>query len=150
MELLRLLGVPSSAAFWFIHLVALLSVAWLFPLRSLPLFVAWSIPFRVVSPLLVLLGFLVVGSFSASGLFFPSLSPLLELPLALDGLSLLTRSNLRFPPRRGPPFGPSHLMFGLFALLLVRLSFAHPTVALSLCLHPTASLPLLFQSAVSR
>ena len=33
--------------------------------------------------------------------------------------ALLSRSNLRFPPRRGPPFGPSQLPFRFSALLLV-------------------------------
>ena len=32
--------------------------------------------------------------------------------------ALLPRSNLRFLPRRGPPFGPSQLAFGFSALLL--------------------------------
>ena len=79
--------------------------------------------FRVVPPWLLLLAFLVVVSFQGSGLLSPS--PILGLPLALEGLSLLTQSNLRFPPRWGPPFGLSQLLLGFFALLLVRLSFAH-------------------------
>ena len=44
--------------------------------------------------------------------------------------ALLTRSNLRFPTRRGPPFGPSpfHLRFFIFFALLSRcFSFAYPS-----------------------
>ena len=138
--LFRLLGVPPSAASLFIHLVALLSIAWLYQLINLPLFVAWSFFLsRWSPPLLFLLDFLVVVSFSGSGLLSPFLSPILELPLALEGLSLLPRSNPWFPPRRGSPFGPSQLLFGFFALLLFRLSFAHrsnfPYVCLLLLLY---------------
>ena len=72
--------------------------------------------------------------------FFPSCS---SLPCHSLG-SLLTRSHLRFPPRRGPPFGPSQFLFGLFALLLVRLSFAHLSTFLCVCI-----LLLLFRSFYS-
>ena len=112
----------------------LVVIAWLYQLMSLPLFVAWGFSFRMVPPLLFLLEFFVVVSFYGSGLFSPSLSPVLELPLVLVDLSLLTRSHLRFPPRRGPPFGPSQFLFGLFALLLVRSSFAHLSTFLYVCI----------------
>ena len=48
--------------------------------------------------------------------------------------ALLTLSHLRFPPRRGPPFGPSQFLFGLFALLLVHSSFAHLSTFLYVCI----------------
>ena len=77
-----------------------------------------------------------------------SLSPILGRPLVREGLSLLPWLNLQFPPRRGPPFGPSQLLFGFFALLLVRLSFALMlplSMSASSCFYTTP-----FQSAVPR
>ena len=62
--------------------------------------------------------------------FFPSCS---SLPFRSLG-ALLTRSHLRFPPRQGSPFGLSQCLFGLFALLLVRSSFAHLSTFLYVCI----------------
>ena len=44
--------------------------------------------------------------------------------------ALLPRSNLRFPPRRGPPFGPSQFPIGVLALFTCCLSFAYPSGSL--------------------
>ena len=61
--LFRLLGVPTFTASLFILLVALLSFVWLYQLMSLPLFLTGGFSFRVVPPLLFLLGFLGVVSY---------------------------------------------------------------------------------------
>ena len=70
---------------------------------------------------------------------FPSCSSLLFHSLG----AILTRSHLRFTPRRSPPFGPSQFLFGLFALFLVRLS-SHTYRPLYVCI-----LLLLFRSFYS-
>ena len=54
--------------------------------------------------------------------FFPSCSPLPSRSLG----ALLPRSNLRFPPRQGPPFGPGQFPIRFFALLSGCLFFAVP------------------------
>ena len=62
----------------------------------------------------------VLGSLSS---FYPSCS---SLPFHSFS-ALLTRSNLRFPPRRGPPFGPGQFPIGFLALFFGWLSFACPS-----------------------
>ena len=59
--------------------------------------------------------------------------------------TLLTRSHLRFTPRRGLPLGRVRS-----CLASLHSSFAslRTPIDLSLCLHPPGSLPLLLQSAV--
>ena len=74
----------------------------------------------VGSPSLSPLSHSVSGSPSS---FYPSCSSLHFYSFS----ALLTRSNLRFPPGRGPPFGPSqfHIRFflyrALFKLLVLRM-----------------------------
>ena len=51
--------------------------------------------------------------------------PVLGIPLGSLG-ALLPRSNLRFPPRRGPPFGSSQLPIGFYVLLSGLLVLSMP------------------------
>ena len=72
---------------------------------------------------------------------FPSCS---SLPFrSLD--ALLTRSHLRFTPRRGLPLGRVSSCLASLHSSFARL---RTPIDLSLCLHPPATLPLIFQSAV--
>ena len=131
----------------------LLSVVWgrclcfPFPLSfvsvvHLPLLVGWLFSFSGFLPLRILLGFLVVVLLWG---FLPLLSCLSRSLVYFRSLgALLPRSNLRFLPRQGPPFGPSQLPFGFSELLLVPLSCA--CLLASLRWSPSASLFLLLQS----
>ena len=100
--------------------------------------------------------FLCVCGIGRLAWLFPAL-PLLSLVYLPHSLSfrfvtslhslgaLLTRSHLRFPPRRGLPLGRVRS-----CLASLHSSFASLRTPsdLSLCLHPPTSLPLLLQSVV--
>ena len=75
---------------------------------------------------------------------FLSLPSCSSLPFRSVG-ALLTRSHLRFTPRRGLPLGRVSSSLASLHSSFARL---HTPIDLSLCLHPPASLPLLLQSVV--
>ena len=95
------------------------------------LLVGWLFFFSGFLPLRILLGFPVVVLLWE---FMPLLSCSWVYLWSLG--ASLPRSNLRFPRRRSPPFGPSQLPFG-FLLLLVSLSCA--CLLASLRWSPSAS-----------
>ena len=66
--------------------------------------------------------------------------------------SFLTRSNLRFPPRRGPPFGPSQFPLGSRRSLFQFVGPSHPCGRLcvvSFCFSPSPRPVLVLSSGWS-
>ena len=104
-----------------------------------------------------LLFFLCEGGIGRLAWLFPcSSSTVLGLPSSLSLsfrfvtslhslVALLTRSHLRFTPRRGLPLGRVCSCLASFHSSFASL---RRPIDLSLCLHPLGSLPLLLQSAV--
>ena len=114
------------------------------------MFIPLLSPLAVISTVfrsLLSLGIISSVRMDCSLITFPSCPWFTFLFLSITSLffflALLTQSYLRFPPRRGPPFGPSlfHIRF-FFALFSRCLSFACPSdfsASVSFCSYSASS-----------